>query len=908
MFDFLTVKKEFIAKQQRYVYRPAFQIKPHIKDLFVRSRDFYALFNPETNMWVDDEASAITLIDGQVEDYVRKEVGDELLNDPEHGPIIKRLSDADSGLIDKFHKYCQQQLRDNYISLNQKVLFSNSTVDKKDYATYKLDYPLVESPTPYYDKLVNTLYLPDEREKFEYMVGCILAGDQSKIQKLFLFFGIPGSGKSTIINKVIVRNIFGGERSPYTTKFTAGLLVNKDSFGTEFLARDPVLAFDDDADLSRIDDNTTLNLIVSHEAVRVNSKFKATFTAYPNCILVCGTNEPVQLSPKSGMYRRLVDIRQTGEHLPPDQYDECIEHLPFERSGIAWRCLQVYKSKGKSYYNHYSPEDMLTMVNPFHNFVKDNVLELCDGTSLANAYKLYQNYCQECNYKTVITRYKFRDNLKLYFNEYDDKPDTSGKVIKNWFSGFKFERVGLSNPEVQSEPTVDIQPEVVKPWLNFNCTESLFDIHFKDQQAQYANEDGTPEKGWDYVKTTLKELDTHKLHYIRVPESLIVIDLDIHGEDGSKSYDKNYEAAIKFPPTYAELSKSGQGIHLHYFYSGGDPKELSRVYDDNVEIKVFSGKSALRRKLTKCNDIPIATIASGLPKKEETKMPNWNGFENEKHLRAIIWKALHKEIPAFPKTVQNVKYIATALGEAFSSGMSYDVHDLDPFVFQFACNSTNNADTCMALVPSMKFRSQDILDKLEDTDTLYEQDAPLVIFDCEVFPNLFIICWTLADQDADVVVMINPTPSEVEHLFTYKLIGFNNKKYDNYILWAASQGYRPIELFHLSQEIIVNHNLQAGSYQARNISYTDILDYASNVNKMSLKKWEIKLQREGKLVRHHENAYPWDQPVDKSHWDEIAEYCCDDVRATKEVWKATQADFKAREILSDLATVLNERS
>ena len=77
MFDFLTVKKEFIAKQQRYVYRPAFQIKPHIKDLFVRSRDFYALFNPETNMWVDDEASAITLIDGQVEDYVRKEVGDE---------------------------------------------------------------------------------------------------------------------------------------------------------------------------------------------------------------------------------------------------------------------------------------------------------------------------------------------------------------------------------------------------------------------------------------------------------------------------------------------------------------------------------------------------------------------------------------------------------------------------------------------------------------------------------------------------------------------------------------------------------------------------------------------------------------------------------------------------------------
>lgn len=41
----------------------------------------------------------------------------------------------------------------------------------------------------------------------------------------------------------------------------------------------------------------------------------------------------------------------------------------------------------------------------------------------------------------------------------------------------------------------------------------------------------------------------------------------------------------------AELINQGQGIHLHYIYTG-DPTQLSRVYDDHVEVKVFTGKSS----------------------------------------------------------------------------------------------------------------------------------------------------------------------------------------------------------------------------------------------------------------------------------------------------------------------------
>lgn len=81
------------------------------------------------------------------------------------------------------------------------------------------------------------------------------------------------------------------------------------------------------------------------------------------------------------------------------------------------------------------------------------------------------------------------------------------------------------------------------------------------------------------------------------------------------------EEANKWPPTYAELSKSGAGVHLHYIYAG-DPASLSRIYGDHIEVKVFTGNSSLRRKLSKCNDLPIATISSGLPTKGE-KMVNF---------------------------------------------------------------------------------------------------------------------------------------------------------------------------------------------------------------------------------------------------------------------------------------------
>jgi hypothetical protein len=65
---------------------------------------------------------------------------------------------------------------------------------------------------------------------------------------------------------------------------------------------------------------------------------------------------------------------------------------------------------------------------------------------------------------------------------------------------------------------------------------------------------------------------------------------------------------------------------------------------------------------------------------------------------------------------------------------------------------------------------------------------------------------------------------------------------------------------------------------------------------MSLKKWEIKLH-----IHHHELGLPWDKPVPEDMWQEVADYCCDDVVATEAVWNANQEDWLAREILADLS-------
>ena len=289
-----------------------------------------------------------------------------------------------------------------------------------------------------------------------------------------------------------------------------------------------------------------------------------------------------------------------------------------------------------------------------------------------------------------------------YFTEYKEREtDVNGERVRSYYSGFKADkfREFADSPVKAEEPTA----EQVRSWIEVKEQHSLFDDICRDCPAQYANDNGTPTQKWENVRSKLSGLDTSRLHYVKIPENHIVIDFDIPGPDGKKSFERKLEAASQWPRTYAELSKSGAGIHLHYIYSG-DPTKLSRIYDENIEIKVFTGKSSLRRKLSKCNDISIAGISSGLPLKGE-KMVDTKQIQNEKHLRILIKKALAKEV--FPYTKPSVDFIAHIVDEAYNGNIPYDIDDMRNVILAFAANSTNQADACLKIVSKMHFKSKD---------------------------------------------------------------------------------------------------------------------------------------------------------------------------------------------------------
>lgn len=869
MIDFLFIARRTGKHGVIEIY-PKLIIK-HSKDLMIRGGDFYAIWLQERGLWSTDEQDALQLIDRELDNYADAHKADF------DNYRVLHMWDAESGMIDIWHRYCQRQMRDSFVMLDEKLIFSNTDVKKEDYASKRLPYPLEQGSIKAWNELMSVLYAPDERMKIEWAIGAIVNGDSKKIQKFIVMYGAPGTGKSTVIN--IIQKLFAGYYSAFDAKVLGS---SSNAFALEAFKANPLIAIQHDGDLSRIEDNTRINSLVSHESMTVNEKFKSAYENRFKCFLILGTNNPVRITnAKSGIVRRLIDVEPTGNKVPAKKYEELISQIDFELGAIAWYCRNVYENN-KHAYDDYIPIRMLSASNDMYNFMEDSyyVFKKEDGVSLQVAWEMYKNFCTSTNVPYMSSRRVFKEELMNYFRDYKERVNTdSGERIRSYYSGFKTEKF-----EKKSYFGASI-PEKAKSWVDFKVQHSVLDDICKDCPAQYANETGTPTQKWEKVKTKLADLDTSRLHYVKVPENHIVIDFDIPGEDGKKSFERNLEAASKWPKTYAELSKSGAGIHLHYIYSG-DASKLSRIYDEHIEVKVFTGKSSLRRKLSKCNDIPVAPISSGLPMKGE-KMVSTDRVQSEKALRVLIMRNLNKEI--HPYTKPSIDFIYKILEDAYNSDLTYDVDDMRNSILGFAASSTNQADACLKIVSKMHFKSK-------EPTAVVTYEAPIVFFDCEVFPNLLLVNWkfqsTPDKEEPTVYRLINPSADDIAKLAQYRLIGFNNRKYDNHILYARMIGWSVEAIYNLSQQIINEHTGFFG--EAYNFSYTDIYDFSAK--KQSLKKFEIELG-----IHHQELGLPWDQPVPEEKWEEVAQYCDNDVLATEAVFNARHADFVAREILADVA-------
>lgn len=843
------------------------------KDLMVRGRSFYAIWDEEAGLWSTDEYDIQRLVDAELEAEA-----DRIEAEGNARPSIKTMSSFGTNSWSQFRKYLQN-ISDNSHELDEKMAFSDTPVKKTDYVSKRLPYSLAPGDYSAWDELVGTLYNVEERAKIEWAIGAVVSGDAKRIQKFLVLYGPAGTGKSTVLN--IIQDLFDG----YTTTFEAKALgMSSGAFATEVFKNNPLVAIQHDGDLSRIEDNTRLNSIISHEEMTMNEKYKPSYTARVNAFLFMGTNQPVKISDaKSGIIRRLIDVHPTGVKLPSNHYQTLMSKIDFELGAIAYHCLEVYKKMGKNYYSSYRPLEMMLQTDVFFNFIEAHydIFKEQNSTSLKQAYALYKEFCAETGIDKVLPQYKVREELRNYFDEFHERGEMNGQQVRSFYEGFSANK--FKTP-VAADDKTDFS-------LVLEETESLLDEMLADQPAQPAHND-IPKFKWSNVKSKLRDIDTSEVHFVKVPDNHIVIDFDLKDEEGNKSAERNLAAASEWPATYAEYSKGGAGVHLHYIYDG-DVDQLASVFSKDIEVKVYRGDASLRRRVSKCNKIAVATISSGLPLKEK-KMQSEQQIKSEKGLRALIERNLRKEI--HPGTKPSIDFIHKILDDAYSSGMTYDVSDMRPRIIAFANNSTNQALMSLKTVQTMKLASDPSTVKPDEPYIQVAQenaDERIAFFDIEVYPNLFLVCWKFAGEGASMVKMINPKPAEVEALFKLKLVGFNNRRYDNHILYAAFMGYSNEAIYNLSQKII-NNDRSAQFGEAYNISYADIYDFSSK--KQSLKKFQIELG-----ITHQEMEIPWDKPVPDDMVEKVVEYCCNDVAATEATFEARKQDFVARQILADLS-------
>lgn len=888
--DFLDVSvKKFTSNNRTLDYEvsPDF-IFGDAKDLVVKGSKFYAYWNG--SFWDTKQKNLFYDIDSLLWRRARE------LEDGRPGLRIdvKEIRKASAGKFRLFADFCKA-CEASDISFNQKVLFADHKMQRRDYATTQLTYSPQEGEAVAFKELIGTLYLPKELDKILWFMGALFTNKMYKIEKFMYLYGSKGSGKGTVLK--IFRMLF----EDYCGTIDLKLLTSADQFATGQIQEVPLL-IDEDTDISHIYNDTPLLKLTSHETISVNKKFKEPYDVKFIGLLITASNQRYKVrNVDSGITRRAIVVNPSGQKVSHTRYNQLMSQIKYELPYIAHMAISRFEELGFDYYDDYFDVDMAEQTDHIFDFIRSNAIHMQNGITLKQISELYREYLEDMGWKTDGYKATIKREALRYFDTMLKDSHVDGTRVNNYFKGFRW---NIAFPEGVVGTTKADDTVVPDNWLEFDHHNEVFNKLAADYPAQAALRNGNPSEKWDNVVTKLSDIQTNKLHWVKVPLNHVILDFDLKDENGKKNLELNKEAASKFPPTYAEVSKSGQGIHLHYIYDG-NVNELDNLVEKNIEIKVYRGKASLRRIDKASNNLQLSHISSGLPLKEKKDREMYDQIKEitytEKTLRNFVKRQLgmiEGKEPSHPNTKPTIDFIAHEIQKAADMGLEYDITDLRHAVFMRAIRSTNNKDYCLAVfqqIPWSTMRDDEgkTESKLTNFTKIYPKEE-LVFFDIEVYPNLFVVVWKKYHED-EFTRWINPTPDQIEYLMTFPLVGFNNRRYDNHILYARLLGSNNMELFIQSHRIINEKNAKSGMYAAAyELSYTDIYEYSQK--KQSLKRWEVDLG-----IKHVEMEIPWDKPVPDELVDTVVEYCVNDVDATEKLFDAIYADYVAREILATIA-------
>lgn len=783
---------------------------------------------------------------------------------------------------------------------NTRVIFDNEVVTRNMYASTILSYHPEEKPTPYFDKVMD-VWFPNSTEMILWFVGAALLGETNHIQKMVFIYGEPKSGKSSLLE--IIDWLF----EDYIHEMSINSFTStSDQFASGLFKNAPVIV-DRDADIKRIQNKILFNKFISHESFSVNKKHVSPYDSRFTGILFAASNYVFDMGDpgKDGTARRVASVYSKGARIPFEEYTQAMKAIKEdELPGIAQKAIDTFHRLGPAWSNELEIDpDMMYKSNLAYQFIRDSYMDGRIGNIIKwkDVGDMYRDFLEDDDLTTTNAKHRIKEAMSQYY-KFADRIKLDGKDYKSVFYDPDVAKI-LGIPKQKEEPA---QQEAPSKEPEFNSDFNYFE--HSTFPGQETNDKGNPKWPWDKVITTASQIDQSQLHYIRAPKSLIRLDFD------ADTLEENIKLSKNYPVTYGEISKSGKGIHLWYFYDGDDVETLVHHISPDIEIKVNTGKSGVRRKFTKSNGVEeLAHMEpSDLSHKETNMLKDiQNMFINEKTLRAQIEKSLRKENTG--STITEVQFIQHLLDEAMASGKDFDVKDLRPKVLSFALRSSHQSAKALEIFSKLNFSSKPEEIQREDNDKAQGfvdiPDEQLVMFDIESIPDLFMVSYMKhGTNEPKTLIWYEPlgmkiTREEIDELLSQPLVGFNNLRYDNHIMYGAHLGKKPEELFYQSKHLVTNGD-NSGSYNAAyQLAYTDLYDLIPD--KQSLKKWEIEMG-----MKHNELNVDWELTAQENadqlgvtvqeFIETMAEYNRDDVMASDALLDYRYADYEARKMLAEL--------